>query len=382
MRLGLFMMPLHPPTRDYHEMLEEDLEAVLHADRLGFDDVWIGEHFSSMTEPITSPLMFMAKAIPLTKRVRLCTGVLNLPQQHPAVVAGFAAMFDHLAKGRFVMGIGPGGLPSDFELFHLDDAMVRGKMTLELIDIILKIWTGEPPYRIEGEYWQIRQDEWYWPELGFGFMPKPYQQPHPPIAVAGMSPYPFFVKEAARRGWMAISANFIPAASVATHWQRFSEGCAEAGVEPDGERWHVARTVLVTETDAEAKAYLARPESAVRYYFYYLSCLDEEGRLRADHEGPGAVQRRSADGRLGARQHRDRGQPRDGDGEAARGARAGRPVRHAGADRPRLGRPGALEALHGADGQGGHAGAPPSSSARRSPPNSSSRHPHTAGSMS
>ena len=56
MRLGLFMMPLHPPTRDYHDMLEEDLEAVIHADRLGFDDVWIGEHFSSMTEPITSPL--------------------------------------------------------------------------------------------------------------------------------------------------------------------------------------------------------------------------------------------------------------------------------------------------------------------------------------
>jgi alkanesulfonate monooxygenase SsuD/methylene tetrahydromethanopterin reductase-like flavin-dependent oxidoreductase (luciferase family) len=72
---------------------------------------------------------------------------------------------------------------------------------------------------------------------------------------------------------MAISANFIPAASVATHWQRFSEGCAEAGVAPDGERWHVARTVLVTETDAEAEAYLARPESAVRYYFYYLSSL-------------------------------------------------------------------------------------------------------------
>ena len=65
------------------------------------------------------------------------------------MVAGFAAMFDHLAEGRFVMGIGLGGLPSDFELFHLDDAMARGKMTLESIDIILKIWTGEPPYRIE-----------------------------------------------------------------------------------------------------------------------------------------------------------------------------------------------------------------------------------------
>ena len=60
MRLGLLMMPLHPPTRDYHQMLEEDLEAVVLADRLGFDDVWVGEHFSSMTEPVTSPLTFLA----------------------------------------------------------------------------------------------------------------------------------------------------------------------------------------------------------------------------------------------------------------------------------------------------------------------------------
>ncbi len=273
MKLGLFMMPLHPPSRDYHEILEEDFEAVLHADQLGFDEVWIGEHFSSMTEPITSPLTFMAKAIPLTQSIKFCTGVLNLPQQHPAVIAGFAAMFDHLAEGRFIMGIGPGGLPSDFELFHLDDPMARGKMTLESIDTILKIWAGEPPYAIEGEYWQIRQDEWYWPELGLGAMPKPYQKPHPPIAVAGMSPYPFFVKEAAKRGWGAVSANFIPAASAATHWVRFSEGCAEAGREPDSADWRLARTVLVTETDAEAQAYLATSDNAVRYYFHYLSAL-------------------------------------------------------------------------------------------------------------
>ena len=273
MRLGLFMMPLHPPTRDYHEMLDEDLEAVVYADRLGFDEVWIGEHFSSMTEPITSPLIFMAKAIPLTERIKLCTGVLNLPQQHPAVIAGFAAMFDHLAEGRFIMGIGPGGLPSDFELFGLDDDMIRGKMTLESIETILKIWSDEPPYKIEGEFWRIRQEEWHWPELGLGYMPKPYQQPHPPIAIASMSPYPFFAKEAAKRGWHVISANFIPAASAATHWQRYVEGCEEAGIEPDGAIWRLSRTLLVTETDAEAATYLARPENAVRYYFHYLISL-------------------------------------------------------------------------------------------------------------
>jgi alkanesulfonate monooxygenase SsuD/methylene tetrahydromethanopterin reductase-like flavin-dependent oxidoreductase (luciferase family) len=146
-------------------------------------------------------------------------------------------------------------------------------MTLESIETILKIWSTEPPYQIDGEFWKIHQNEWHWQELGLGHMPKPYQQPHPPIAIAGMSPYPFFVKEAGRRGWMAISANFVPAASVATHWQRFCEGCAEAGTEPDGDRWHVGRTIVVTETDAEAQVYLARPDCAVRYYFYYLSSL-------------------------------------------------------------------------------------------------------------
>ena len=225
MRLGLFMMPLHPPTRDYHEMLEEDLEAVLEADRLGFDDVWIGEHFSSMTEPITSPLIFLAKAIPLTERVRLCTGVLNLPQQHPAVVAGFAAMFDHLAEGRFVMGIGPGGLPSTSSC-SISMTPWRGKMTLESIDIILKIWTGEPPYRIEGEFWQIRQDEWYWPELGLGSCPSLTSSRIPDRGRWDES-LSVLRQGKARRGWMAISANFIPAASVAT-WQGSARAAQEA----------------------------------------------------------------------------------------------------------------------------------------------------------
>lgn len=273
MRLGYFMMPLHPPTRSYHDVLEDDLQAVLHADAMGFDDVWIGEHFSCMTEPITSPLMFMAKAIPLTKKINLCSGVLNLPQQHPAVVAGFAAMFDHMCDGRFIMGIGPGGLPSDFELFHLDDAMKRGRMMMESIDIIQKLWTQEPPHHIDGEFWQIHQNEWYWPEFGLGMYPKPYQQPTPRIAVAGMAAYPYFLKEGAKRGWIGISGNFIPQDSAATHWVRMKEGFEETGKPVDGNLWHLARTILVTETDADAERYLAKPDNAARYYFGYLSSL-------------------------------------------------------------------------------------------------------------
>ena len=60
MQLGLFMMPLHPPHRPLHETLAEDTEKSLLADRLGFNELWVGEHFSASSEPIASPLMFMA----------------------------------------------------------------------------------------------------------------------------------------------------------------------------------------------------------------------------------------------------------------------------------------------------------------------------------
>jgi alkanesulfonate monooxygenase SsuD/methylene tetrahydromethanopterin reductase-like flavin-dependent oxidoreductase (luciferase family) len=64
MRLGLFMMPLHPPTRMLTDTMAETAEKALLAERLGFDEVWVGEHFSATTEPIPSPLMFMASLIP------------------------------------------------------------------------------------------------------------------------------------------------------------------------------------------------------------------------------------------------------------------------------------------------------------------------------
>ena len=59
MHLGLFMMPLHPPGRPMHETLAEDTEKSLLADRLGFQEVWVGEHFSATSEPIAPPLMLL-----------------------------------------------------------------------------------------------------------------------------------------------------------------------------------------------------------------------------------------------------------------------------------------------------------------------------------
>jgi alkanesulfonate monooxygenase SsuD/methylene tetrahydromethanopterin reductase-like flavin-dependent oxidoreductase (luciferase family) len=274
MRLGLFMMPLHPPERPMHATLAEDTEKSLLADRLGFDELWVGEHFSASSEPIPSPLMFMAALAPRTTRLTFATGVINLPNHHPAIVAAEVAQFDHMTGGRFIMGIGPGGLASDFELFGNTDPIARGRRMLEAIDIIQRIWAQErPPYDIAGANWTARILEAVVPALGVGTMPVPFQRPHPPIAITARSLDSFGVKVAAERGWGVVSANFVTTRVVAGHWRTLQAALAANGKPASGENWRVARNFCIAATEAEARARVFDAAGANRYYFHYLSTL-------------------------------------------------------------------------------------------------------------
>ena len=208
MKLGMLMMPLHRPERPFLTVLREDQEAIVLADGLGFAEVYVGEHYSNKPEQITSPFIFLATLIERTRQIKFGTGVINLPQQHPAIVAAHAAMFDQLTEGRFIFGIGPGGSPGDFEMFKLNNPPDRPKMMQESIETILKIWSQEPPYEFPGGYWDFRIKDAYRSDLGVGVMARPYQTPHPPIAVSIMSPRSGSARTAGAHGWIPISANF------------------------------------------------------------------------------------------------------------------------------------------------------------------------------
>src|SRR4030095_6129455 len=102
----MFTMPFHHPDRNYADLLAEDQEAVVLADQLGFSEAYVGEHFSSWSARITSPLIFLATVISRTRQIRLGTGVLNLPQTHPATVAAHAVLVAQLHGRRLIRGIG------------------------------------------------------------------------------------------------------------------------------------------------------------------------------------------------------------------------------------------------------------------------------------
>ncbi len=269
MKLGLFMMPVHPIHRELRETLREDREAILLADRLGYEEAYVGEHVTDRAETITSSLMFLASLVHDTRRIRLGTGTLNLPNAHPAAIAAQAAMLDHMLEGRFIMGISPGGLMSDAEVFgNLGNN--RTEMFVECIDTILEIWRRDPPYDIQGKYWNVSVAKTMIPEIGQGSIMRPYQTPHPPIVGTAVAPYSAGVTEMAKRGWQPISANFLMPEWVATHWPKYVEGRAAVGAVAHPAEWRVAKSIFVADDEKTAKRYGHGPDGPYHFYFRQL----------------------------------------------------------------------------------------------------------------
>jgi alkanesulfonate monooxygenase SsuD/methylene tetrahydromethanopterin reductase-like flavin-dependent oxidoreductase (luciferase family) len=269
MKLGMFMMPLHPPGRNIGETLAEDREAVILADQLGYSEAFVGEHVTDAAETVTSSMMFLASLAHATKQIMLGTGTINLPNSHPANVAAQAAMLDHMLKGRFIMGISPGGLMSDAEVFG-SFGQNRNEMFVECINTVLKIWESEPPYNIEGKYWNVSVAKTMIPEIGQGFIMKPLQKPHPLIVGTAVAPFSQGVTEMAKRGWQPISANFLMPEWVKSHWPKYVEGREAVGAVASPSEWRVAKSIFVADDEATAKRYAHGADGPYHFYFKQL----------------------------------------------------------------------------------------------------------------
>ena len=273
MRLGYFTMPVHPLGRDWSQTLREDREAIILADRLGFHDAFMGEHLTDACENVTNSMMFLATLIHSTKAIKLATGTTNLAQMHPVVIAVNAAMFDHLAQGRFVMGVSPGALTSDSEAIGILDED-RNKIFAEAIDVILAVWERDPPYDIDfpGNRFKVNFARTAALELGVGILAKPFQKPRPEIVGTVVAPFSPGVVQMGKRDFHPLSANFLLSKHLRSHWQNYAKGKAEAGTRPDVGDWRVARTIFVADDDKTAERY-ARTDANSPYRFYFEQML-------------------------------------------------------------------------------------------------------------
>jgi alkanesulfonate monooxygenase SsuD/methylene tetrahydromethanopterin reductase-like flavin-dependent oxidoreductase (luciferase family) len=267
LKLGFFIQPVHPPARRYADVLREDREAVVLADRLGYREAFIGEHLVDAAETITSSLAFIAHLADACPSITFGTGVLPLANYHPAMAAAQVAMVDHLVQGRLVLGFGP-GVAADGEA--LGDGSDRNRKAQEAIEHMLRIWSDAPPYRIEGEFYSTRSLRSFNPEIGLGAAVRPLQRPHPPIAITSIRPGGSGPRAAGTRGWTGISASYVKAHVVRAQIGSYVEGRRASGFPDDASGWRVARSIFVADDEATARRYAGDEGGAHGFYFHVM----------------------------------------------------------------------------------------------------------------
>jgi limonene 1,2-monooxygenase len=248
-RFGIFLAPFHPCGQNPTLALERDLELIVHLDRLGFHEAWIGEHHSAGYEIIPSPEVFIGVAAERTRNIRLGTGVSSLPYHQPLMLADRMVLLDHLTRGRVMLGVGPGALPSDAYMMGIEVARQRDMME-ESLDAILRLLRSDEPVTMETDWFTLRNAR---------LQLRPYQRPHFEVAVAAQVS-PAGPRAAGRFGCSMLSIGATSAGGfdiLGHHWGVVEERAAQFGTDADRAGWRLVGPMHIAETREQAVADVA-----------------------------------------------------------------------------------------------------------------------------
>jgi limonene 1,2-monooxygenase len=244
LRFGIFLAPFHAPGTNPTLALQRDLQLIEHLDALGYDEAWIGEHHSAGSEIIASPEIFIAAAAERTRHIRLGTGVVSLSYHNPLWVAERIVLLDHLTRGRVMLGVGPGALPTDAAMIGVAQADTR-RLLEESLDVIIRLLTTEEPVTFKNERWDLRDARLHL---------RPYSNPLFDIAVAAVAS-PSGPRLAGRYGVGLLSIGATTAAgfdALALHWDVMQERAAHYGTTVDRAKWRLVGLVHCAETKEQA----------------------------------------------------------------------------------------------------------------------------------
>ena len=240
MDFGLFV-PCHrfDDATSTRELYRQALEMVQLADQAGFRIAWFPEHHLVNYYACPSPLLFMIRAAAVTRRIRLGAAILVMPYYNPLRLAGEIGMADVLTGGRVEIGVGRGAFEYEFDRFGIDERIGAARLR-EGMEIVQGLLT---------------QDDFSYAGATCAFgpstaVPRPLQQPHPPIWVAARSPDT--VRWAVSRGYSLLATPWRePFARVRTLYQQ-AEAIVDEVRPPRRPRFAISRMTFVGATDAEA----------------------------------------------------------------------------------------------------------------------------------
>jgi limonene 1,2-monooxygenase len=245
MRFGLFLAPFHSNKLNPTYALERDLLLTEHLDRLGYEEIWYGEHHSGGMEMIATPELMIAAAAQRTKHIRLGTGVKSLPYYNPFMLAEAMAQLDHMTRGRAIFGIGPGALPSDAKMLGIPIDQLRKRME-EGLDTIVALMRGETV---------TRKTDWFdlqAARLSLGCFTSPMME----MAVTTIRS-PAGVVAAGKYGLGLLTLGPLNDAVLDHHnanWKIHEDECRKSGHVADRGKWRITMMMHIAETREQARA--------------------------------------------------------------------------------------------------------------------------------
>jgi alkanesulfonate monooxygenase SsuD/methylene tetrahydromethanopterin reductase-like flavin-dependent oxidoreductase (luciferase family) len=171
---------------EFHRQVEQQsdadaftqaLEQVAAAESWGLDAIWLAEiHQQASRSVLSAPLTVASAIAGRTSRLKVGTGVQVLPLCHPLRLAEETATIDQISRGRLLLGAGRSGNPRAYAAYGVPYSESRERF-YETLDILKLAWT-QPSFSYAGKFWRFSEAR---------AVPRPYQQPHPPIRIAGAS---------------------------------------------------------------------------------------------------------------------------------------------------------------------------------------------------
>ena len=270
MEFGMFHEFPTLGERPHADAFEEAFEQVEGAERWGLDAMWLGElHFAPDRSVLAAPLTIATAIAARTHRIRIGIAVQVLPLGHPLRLAEEAATVDQISRGRLIFGVGRSGVVRSYEAFGVPYAESRDRFT-ETLDIIRQAWT-QPTVSYRGKYYSFAD---------VALVPRPYQQPHPPIRMAANTPDTFPL--IGRLGLpLLASARHVTWAEMGPMIRAYREAYTAAGHPGKGAAYVSAPTFLA-ETDALA---CAEAEPSIMAFYRYQAKLLADSAARSDAVG-------------------------------------------------------------------------------------------------
>jgi natural product biosynthesis luciferase-like monooxygenase protein len=277
LKFGLLYLPTYVPELDgpvgafYDRMLEQ----IVRADELGFSSVWLTEHhFDYYGGTIPNPAVFGAVVARATQHIRIGTAVTVLPLHNPLLVAEDFAMLDVLSNGRLDMGIGRGSVAAEFREFGVGNEESAASMA-EACQLIIQAWSQER-FSHAGQ--------------NVALVPRPVQQPHPPIYV-GASRTPDTFAWAGQQGFHVMVLPYMfPPEFLQERLNIYFDALRANGHDPGQVEVMAKFHVFVADSQAEASrlagpAYdhyqrIARSRSGREHKDYWRSGLEWDDQVR------------------------------------------------------------------------------------------------------